>query len=118
MADKGYMQTLTNALPEDARLPVRNAFWYLMDNWRIGTGPRATNAQWYRLTGTTAAIANTEFSIKHGLDGIPSQLMPILDLSVVNSQMVPLTVSRAADGDRIYLKSSSTSATFTVMAEV
>lgn len=89
-----------------------------MDNWRLGTGARATNAQWYRLTGTTAAIANTEFSIKHGLDSIPTQLIPVLDLSVVNSQMVPLTTSRAADADRVYLKSSVVSATFTVMAEI
>lgn len=97
---------------------MRNSFFYIMDNWRIGTGARAINAQLYRLSGTTHATANAEFSIKHGLDSTPTQIIQILDLSVVNSQAVPLTVSRAADGDRIYLKSSSTNATFTILAEI
>jgi hypothetical protein len=118
MADKGYVNSFINALPENLRYPLRNSFWYLMDNWRIGTGARAINAQLYRLTGTTHATANTEFSIKHGMDGTPTQILQVLDLSVVNSQIVPLTVSKAADGDRIYLKSSSTGATFTLLAEL
>ena len=118
MADKGYVQTFINALPENIRYPIRNSFWYLMDNWRIGTGPRAINAQLYRLTATTHVTANTEFSFKHGLDGTPTQIIQIADLSVVNSQIVPLVVSRAADGERIYLKSSSTGATITLLAEL
>ncbi len=117
MSDKAYVNTQLNALPADIRLPLRNAMWYQMDNFRIGTGPRATNAQWFRVTGTTHATAQTEFSVKHGLSYAPSLLMPILDLSVVNSQTVPLTVSRAADAERIYLKSSSTTASFVVLLE-
>ena len=118
MADKGYIQQFINALPAPMQYPVRNAFWYVMDNWRIGTGSRAINAQLYRLTGTTHATANTEFSIKHGLDSTPTQLIQIVDLSQVNSQQVPLTVTRAADAQRIYLSSSSTNASFTILAEV
>lgn len=117
MADKAYVNTQLNALPEEVRLPLRNALWYMLDNWRVGTGPRAVNAQWFRATGTTHATANTEFSIKHGLSYAPSLLIPILDLSVVNSQLVPLTVSKAADGARVYLKSSSTSASFVCLLE-
>ena len=100
------------------RYPIRNAFWYLMDNWKIGTGGRAINAQLYRISGTTAAIANTEFSIKHGQDGSPVQLIPILDLSAVNAQLVPLTTSRAADAERVYLKSSVASAPFNALVEL
>lgn len=117
MADKGYISNLLNALPEDSRKPLRDAFWYLMDNWRVGTNNRAINAQWFRVTGTTHGTANTEFSILHGLGYTPQQVWQILDLSVVNSQVVPLTTSRAADAARIYLKSSSTGATFTLMVE-
>lgn len=118
MADKGYVSNYINALPENMRVPLKSALDYIMDDWRVGTSARAINARWYRLTGTTHGTANTEFSIKHGLDGIPTQLFPVLDLSVVNSQIVPLSVSKAPDFERVYLKSSSTGATFTVMAEL
>lgn len=118
MAVKAYVETQINALPQEQRYPLRQAFFYLMDNWRLGTGKRAENAQLYRLTSTTATVANTEFSIAHGLGVAPTQIIPILDLTQVNSQVVPLTVSRAPDSDRIYLKSSSTNAVFTILAEV
>ena len=117
MADKGYIAAQLNALPEQERLPLRNCFEYLMDSWKVGTATRALNAQWYRVTSTTHATANTEFSFTHGLGAVPSQLFPVLDLSKVGAQIVPLTVSRAADNQRVYLKSSSTSAVFTVMIE-
>lgn len=106
-----------NTLPTEQRTPIRAAFYYLMDNWRFGTAARAENAQLYRLTSTTASVANTEFSIAHGLGTAPTQLIQVLDLSKVNSQFVPLQVSRAADASRIYLQSTSTSAVFTVLAE-
>ena len=117
MADKGYVNTLINALPENVRYPVRNAFWYLMDNWRLGTGSRAINAQLYRVTGTTAAVAGTEFTIKHGMNTIPVQLFPVLDLRNANDQLVPLQVSKAPDNVRVYLKSTSTNVNFTVFLE-
>lgn len=117
MASKGYLETFLNALPSDYRYPLRQALFYVMDNWRIGTGRRAENAQWYRVTSTTASVANTEFSIAHGIGSAPTQLIPIVDLSDVNSQLVPLQVSRAADAERVYLKSTSTSAVFTCLLE-
>lgn len=88
-----------------------------MDNWRVGNGARAANAQWYRVSSTTAATANTEFAVAHGLSAPPGQIFPVLDLTQINSQMVPLTVSRAADATYLYLKSSSTSAPFTILVE-
>lgn len=117
MATKAYVETLLNALPAEQRYPIRQSFWYLMDNWRVGTGARAENAQWYRVTSTTASVANQEFTVAHGLGTAPSQLLPILDVTAVNSQLVPLSVSRAADANNLYLKSSSTSAVFTVLVE-
>lgn len=118
MAIKSYVETLVNALPDTERYPMRSAFWYVMDNWRWGTGPRAENGQLYRVQGVTSSIANQEVAIPHHIGAVPTQLIPILDLSIVNAQLVPLTVSRVPDADYLYLKSASTSATFTVMAEV
>lgn len=117
MAVKGYVDQQLNALPSDLRYPLETAFHYLMDNWRIGTAARAENAQLYRVSSTTHATANTEFSFKHGLSQAPSQLIQVLDLSKINSQIVPLQVSRAADGERVYLKSASTSAVITLLVE-
>lgn len=117
MASKGALDVFINALPTEIRYPVRGALYYLADNWRLGTQPRAQNAQWYRVQSTTASVAGTEFSIPHGLGSAPHTLVPILDLSAVNSQIVPLTVSRAPDASRVYLTSSSTSAVFTCFLE-
>lgn len=88
-----------------------------MDNWRIGTGVRAENAQLYRVSSTTASVANTEFAVAHKLSAAPSQCFPVLDLSLVNSQLVPLTVSRAPDATYLYFKSASTSAAFVLLVE-
>lgn len=118
MANKGFIDTQINNLPTDIRYPLKNAFYYLMDNWRFGVEKRAENAQLYRITSTTATTANAEFVVPHNLGITPTQLMPILDLSLIGAQMVPLTVSRAADESNVYLKSSSTGAVFTVLVEV
>ena len=117
MAVKGYVTALLNALTPDVRYPVQKSFDYLLDNWRLGTGARAENAQWYQVTSTTATVANTEFSIAHGLGVTPKWLIPVLDVTAVNAQTVPLQVSRAADAQRVYLKSSSTGAVFTAYLE-
>lgn len=99
------------------RYPLQQAFYYDVDNWRIGTGKRSENGQLYRVSSTTHATANTEFSFLHGLGTAPSQLLQILDLSQVNSQIVPLQVSKAPDALRVYLKSSSTGAVITLLIE-
>lgn len=117
MASKGYVDGLINALPTDIRYPIRSAIWYLMDNWRFGNATRAENAQLYRVSSTTASVANTEFTVPHGLSAAPSLILPFLDLTQINSQLVPLTVSRAADAKYLYLKSSSTSAPFSIFVE-
>lgn len=66
---------------------------------------------------TTDATANTEFSIPHGFGRVPYLLYPVLPLDVVNAQIVPLKVTRAADDKRIYLSSSAESAAVTVAVE-
>jgi len=114
---KGYVETLLNPLPSEQKRVLVPALNYIQDNWRIGTGARATNAQWYRIESTTAAVAGEEFSVKHGLGAAPHTLIPVLNLTEQGAELVPLEVSRAADSERVYLKSSSTGAVITFYVE-
>jgi hypothetical protein len=120
MADIGAIKSFIGGLPPDHKLAIEQCFTYVLNNLSFGAvdterTARATNFQAYYLTGTTSSNANTEFSIPHGLDSAPSVLFPVLPLDQIGSQVVPLQVSRAADGRRVYLKSSSTSAAIAVM---
>lgn len=117
MADIGYVKTLLNRLPSEQRTPLEEAFTYVMKQARLGNNTKAENLLWYLKESTTASVANTEFSIDHGLGYAPTKLIPILPLDVANAQIVPLTVSRVADARRVYLKSSSTSTLFQVYLE-
>lgn len=114
---KGYVNTLINAFPAEMRPPMQAILDYLQSTWRLGTATKAANAQWYRVTGTTSSTAGTEFSIAHGLPAPPVTLIPVLDLTAVNSQLVPLTVSKAPDAMRVYLTSASTGAFVTFYLE-
>lgn len=114
---RGYVATLLNALPADIKKVLIPAFDYVQDSWRVGTDDRATNAQWYRFESTTASVAGTEFSVKHGLGTPPHTLIPILDVSEQGAQLIPLVVSRAADNERVYFTSASTSAVFSFFLE-
>lgn len=119
MANKGYTDQILNGLPSEVRGPVTRAFQYLMDNLRFGLQSdrtRAENMQGYRLDTTTHVDANTEFSVSHGLGQAPTLVIPILTLDV-GASMVPLTVTRAPDANRIYLRSSSTGAPISLYVE-
>lgn len=117
MSNKGYVDSLLNTLDSDTKKTLIPAFEHVIDTAALGDDTKATNFLWYRLTGTTASVANTEFSIEHGLDHAPSKLIPIMDLTGVGSQLVPLVVSRASDQRRVYLKSSSTGAAISFYVE-
>jgi len=118
MASKGYIEALLNPLPSDQRRVLLPAFEHVLDTWKLGTSDKAANASWYKFTSTTAATANEEFSIEHGLNQIPTWVIPVLDLGYLNSQLVNLTVTKAPDVRRIYLSSPSTGAAFTIMLEI
>lgn len=105
--------------PDLKRVIVR-IFDYVLNNLRIGRPDamtRSENVQAYFLTGTTPSVANTEFSIAHGLSQPPYVAIPVLDLQTAGVQSPRLTVSRAADANRIYLKSPDTDAPFTILVE-
>lgn len=118
MANSGYIDSLLGSLPSEMKQPISAAFEYTLGNLSLGAvenQTRATNLQAYYLTGTTPSVAQTEFSLAHGLGFAPSVLIPVIGLEAIGQQIVPLQVSRAADETRIYLKSSSTSAAIAVL---
>lgn len=118
MSQKGIIDLNINALDQSIRYPIRQCFYEVMDNFRIGTGSKSENGRLFRFDSTTSGTANQEFTIAHGLGTAPGQLIPTLSLNEVGAQLPVLTVSRAADANFIYLKSPSTGVAFTVLVEV
>lgn len=120
MASPPYVESLLGQLGTDQRQVFKRVFDYILTNLRFGPPAhqvRADNHQSYYLTSTTAAVANTEFSVLHGLGRTPYVAIPVLPLDAVGAKMVPLTVTRAADASRVYLSSSSTSAAVWLLVE-
>ena len=119
MAAIGYIEQLLNRLPSEQRRPLVTAFQYLLDNLRFGLRGdrvRAENLQGYRFDAVTPAVADTEFSIAHGLGSAPYLVLPVLPLEE-GAQVVPLVVTRAPDAERVYLRSSSTHAAISIYVE-
>jgi hypothetical protein len=121
MANPEYVASELGGVDAGLKRALIAIFRYVLGNLRFGRPSdtaRAENLQAYYFTGRTASVANTEFSIAHGLGAIPYLLIPVLDLQTENQELVPLVVSRPADAARIYLTSSATDAPFCVLVEV
>jgi len=113
----GNVDRILNALDASIRTPITAAFEYVMRELSLGDSAKAENFALYRISGTTHATANAEFSITHGLDHAPSKLIPFLQLDSTGGQIVSLKVSRISDAKRIYLTSPSTGAAFVAYLE-
>lgn len=112
MASIGNINRLLNGITDaTTRNILSQCFEEVVRQFRIGDTDKAQNFAWFQTEFTTHATANTEFSVEHGMDVAPSRFIPSLKLDVVNSQMVPLVMSRLPDRKRAYFKSSSTNAT-------
>lgn len=119
MATTGLINSLLQSLPADSRRVLQQVFTYLVPNIRFGPvadRTKSENFQAYYFSATTDASTG-EFSIQHGMSRIPYLAIPVLPLDVVGARTVPLEVTRAADNQRVYLKSSSTSAAFSILVE-
>lgn len=77
---------------------------------------KATNHRGHFQVSTTATSTG-EFSIAHGIGTAPTLAIPVLDLGQPGSQIVPVEVTKAADSQRIYLRSGSTGARFVLLVE-
>jgi hypothetical protein len=120
MATSAYTDALLGGVDAALRRALKAVFDYVLRNLRFGRPEHQTpteNFQLYYVTGRTATVADTEFSIAHGLGQAPYLAIPVLDLQSVGASTVPLEVSRAADGVRIYLKSSEADAPITLLVE-
>lgn len=110
MADLGYVRALAKQIPDAAtRRAFEQAFTHVLENLRLGVPEhqtRAENTQQYWLQSTTATSTG-EFDIAHGLNTTPKYALLALELDRVGSKAGPLTVSRAADSRRLYLKADA-----------
>lgn len=119
MAALGGIEAELGGLPTDLKKALSAVFRYLVPNLRhgpVGHQDKSENFQAYYLTSTTAGSTG-EFSIAHGLGRTPYLAIPVLALDSVGAEIVPLEVSRAADNQRVYLKSSNTNRVFTILVE-
>ena len=122
MASLAYVEREINSLPTELRPALLRIFQTVLKDLRIGhpTGdvPDPTeNMGGGFFHATTAATANDEFTVAHGFGRVPYLVIPVLPLDVVNAEIVPLTVTRAADDKRIYLSSSVESAPVSLWVE-
>ena len=120
MALPGYVETLLGGMEAGLRRSLRLIFDYVLANLTFGPPDdqtRARNFQCYYYTTTTPAVAETEFTIAHGLGTTPYLLLPVLNLQTVGAKVVPLTVTRAPDATRVYLSSTVASAPICVLME-
>jgi hypothetical protein len=121
MASAGFIESMFGGVEASMKRALKQAFSYVLDgNLRFGHvahQTRAENMGMFFLNATTHGTANAEFSVVHGMGRTPYLAMQVLALDAINTQMVPLRVTRAADGSRIYLASSSTGAAISLLVE-
>lgn len=121
MAALGGVIAELGSLDADVKKVMTNVFTYLVPNLRFGPvahQTKAENFQAYYVNSTTAASTG-EFSVLHGLGRTPYLVQPVLALDQVGARTVPLTVTRAADSQRVYLKTEAgfTNAPFSLLLE-
>lgn len=119
MASVGFVESLLGGVAADTKRVLLEAFRYVLPNGRFGPVEHQTKSesfQAYMLLSTTATSTG-EFSILHGMGRAPYLVVPVIPLDQSGARLVPLEVSRVADSQRIYFKSTSTSAPFAVLAE-
>lgn len=120
MADASYLKTLFGGVETGLRRALDQAWDYVLGNLRLGRpidSTRSENFQAYFYEATTPGVANTEFTVAHGLGRTPYLLVPVLPLDAVGAKIVRLQVTRAADAARIYLSSPDINAAVTIMLE-
>ena len=109
MSTPGYVESLLGGLEANAKRALLEVFRYVLPNGRFGPVEHQTkseNFQGYYVSSTSGASTG-EFSIVHGMGRAPYVVLPVLPLDVVGARTIPLTVTRAADGQRLYLKTEA-----------
>lgn len=123
MASSSYAKSLIGGLNADIRAAFARVFEFVLDGGirfgAVDANSRAENLGGVFLSSTTAASTGAEWSVQHGLGSAPRFVMQVMRPSVVNSRVIPdLQISRAADANRLYFKSAtSTGAVFYLYVE-
>lgn len=121
MASLGYVRTVLGGLADGPKQILGTVFEHVLGNLRFGSvvhQTRAENFQVYHVSSTTAT-STSEFSVLHGMGITPRCIVPTLDPSQPGAALVTLTISRAADTQRLYLKvaAGSTGVPFSLLVE-
>jgi hypothetical protein len=109
----GAVQGYLNPIENPVKQLLTAIFRELLRNVRVGKPidqKPSENLPGVFYAATTASVANTEFSIRHQFGTAPYLAIPLLNLTKAGGRVVDLTVTKPADGTRVYLKSSVTSA--------
>ena len=125
MATSSHVRTLLGGIDAALKKALGEIFDYVLTN-SLAFGPidaneartKTTNMAGRYLKVTTSGTANQEFSVTHGLGRTPNVIWQVTSPRVVNSRFLgDLTVSKAADENRLYFTSGSTSAVCWVYCE-
>lgn len=120
MASYGVIQSALNGLPAAIRSALTAAFSELAHRLALtptDNGVKSANFSAWRFDATTSSVVDGEFVITHGQGQTPKALLPVLPLQSSSYQLVALAQTRAADSQRIYLRSPSTGALISVLVE-
>ena len=120
MANASYVKSLFGGIDATLKRALDQAWDHILTkNLRFGRPTHmeaSENLRGYFYTATTPAVADTEFTIAHGLGVVPYLLIPVLALDE-GAKLVRLTVTRSADASRVYLSSPDTNAPVTILLE-
>lgn len=120
MADIGLLRQKAKAIPDPTTRSLMVEIVEELNRLAFGgvdtDNPKATNFALYHQAATTGG-STSEFSLAHGMDRTPHLAILTLDLTQPGATLVPLEVGKAADGRRIYLKSTSTGRPFSLLVE-
>lgn len=121
MAQIGFVTSLLGGLDAGLKRALTEIFQYILPNNRFGPVAHQTKSESFQAfyVNSTTAASTSEFSILHGIGRTPYVAVPVIPLDQVGAKTVLLTVSRAADAQRVYLKADagSTNAPFSLLLE-
>lgn len=122
MATSSYAKSLLGGLGAEFKAAVGKFAEYVFDRnlefGPVGHQEPCANFRGIYVSSTTAATANQEFTVAHGLGRTPNVIWQVADPRSVNTRFLgDLTISRAADLNRLYFTSASTSAAFHLYVE-
>ncbi len=122
MADLGLVKTLLGGLEDRVKRALSAAFEHVLGELSYGPADADTgslNFSGHFYEGTTSSVADREVAVAHQFGTAPYLVMPVLPVGAGSSgvSMVPLTTTRPADAQYIYVSSPTTGATFRLYAE-